>query len=122
MNILYVEDDEHLREEIALLAGGPGRDIVTCGSAEHARSLLTTQDFDVVITDIGLPGANGIELTHELVRANASQWVIVCTGYELQGGLAELGANVRALVKDEVDSLLPPLLEAIARELAHRAA
>ncbi|WP_312305034.1 response regulator, partial [Pulveribacter sp.] len=63
MRILYVEDNPELRETIAMLMEAPGRCIVSCASAEEALAHDGDQGpFDLVMTDVSLPGMSGPEL------------------------------------------------------------
>ena len=47
-----------------------GVDIVPASSAEQALAILENDKVDLVVADLGLPGANGIELTRALRARN----------------------------------------------------
>jgi len=79
---MVVEDDPVSSEMIEIaLALMPGISIRACSSAEAARRALTEETVDAVITDVNLPGENGLALV-ELLR-NTPKWsalpVIVTT-------------------------------------------
>lgn len=78
--ILIVDDDAEIREslhEFLNLAGYKARVVL---SAEDALKSLKNNKFDVVITDIEMPGMNGLALT-DMVKQNYNTDVIVITGY-----------------------------------------
>jgi signal transduction histidine kinase len=62
MKLLVVEDDEDARELLAALLSDEGAEVVTASTADEALSQLDAGCPDVLLSDIGLPGADGIEL------------------------------------------------------------
>ena len=60
MRILYVEDNPELRETIGMLMEGEGRRVTSCASAEEALALDAGDPFDVLVTDVSLPGNNAL--------------------------------------------------------------
>lgn len=110
MRILYVEDNQELRETIAMLMEGEGRSITTCETGEAALQLDAEHPFDVLVTDVSLPGISGTELARTLLAQDPGRWVVLCSGYEFGSALSSLGKHVRALVKpfelEDLESLL----------------
>ena len=110
LRILYVEDNDDLRETIGMLLEGEGREIVPCPDAEHAILLWGEDRFDVLVTDVSLPGMSGTDLARSILARNPRSWVVLCSGYDLRHGLDRLGPHVRALSKpfepEELDALL----------------
>jgi len=110
IRILYVEDNEALLETIGALLEASDREVVLCSSGEEAVTLWAEQPFDVLITDVSLPGISGTALARRILSDAPRQWVVLCSGYAFPGGLASLGPNVRALLKpfemDELDRLM----------------
>jgi two-component system, cell cycle response regulator CpdR len=110
LSILYVEDNDTLRETVTELLEGDGRDIVAVASAEQALACCQQREFDLLITDISLPGMPGTDLARQMLAARPEQWVVFCSGYAHPQGLAKLGKNVRTIDKafeiDEMDALL----------------
>ena len=110
LRILYVEDNQELRETIAMLMEGEGRSITTCETGEAALQLDALQPFDVLVTDVSLPGISGTELARTLLAQDPERWVVLCSGYEFGSALASLGKHVRALVKpfelEDLENLL----------------
>lgn len=118
MRILYVEDNPDLRETIGMLMEGEGRTVVPCESAERALELMGTQAFDVVVTDVSLPGMSGVDLAKQLLAENAERWVVLCSGYELGAHAEAWGSHVRLLRKpfeiDELDALLGDIAQQVS--------
>jgi len=66
LRILVIDDDEVMTELLAAVLGIEGHDVTTAGSGESALALLPDQMFDVVLTDLQLPGLHGHALTAAL--------------------------------------------------------
>ena len=82
--IFLVEDHPAMREAYAsVLTREPG--LKVCGVAETAEAaldVLAGAPCDLVVTDVRLPGMNGIELTARLRALRPSLPVLVITGHE----------------------------------------
>lgn len=79
-SILIVDDDPGIRDSIHEFIGMAGYKSFETSSAEEALEILKTNTIQVVITDIRLPGMNGLELT-DLIKNRYDTDVIVITGY-----------------------------------------
>ncbi len=79
-HILIVDDDAAIRESMDEFIGMAGFRSSTAASAEDALDILDHDYFDVVITDIMLPGMDGLELTDRIKKKHEID-VIVMTGY-----------------------------------------
>ena len=79
-HILIVVDDNAIRESMQDFIAKSGYNSFTASSAEEALELLKTNSVEVVITDIILPGKDGLELT-DAIKKNYDIDVIVMTGY-----------------------------------------
>jgi diguanylate cyclase (GGDEF)-like protein len=78
--VLIVDDDSNIRDSIHEFIGMAGYKSFETSSAEEALEILKTNTIHVVITDIRLPGMNGLELT-DLIKNRYDTDVIVITGY-----------------------------------------
>jgi len=65
-NLLLVEDNPIALHMLETIAQKNQCRFMTATSGEEAFSLATNTDFDLIVTDIGLPGISGIELTRQL--------------------------------------------------------
>ena len=72
--VLVVDDEPLIRTFVVRALTSAGYQVVEAGSAERALDIFTRQPsaFSMVVSDIGLPGASGFELTTELVRLRPS--------------------------------------------------
>ncbi|MFT4240716.1 MAG: response regulator [Acidovorax sp.] len=122
MRILYVEDNPELRETIGMLMEGEGRTVTPCATAEEALELDARQPFDVLVSDVSLPGMPGTELARRMLEADPQRWVVLCSGYELGNYPAAWGPNVRTLLKpfdlEDLDALLDSIHTALRRPVA----
>ncbi len=79
-NILIVDDDVAIRDAMHEFIQMSGYASHIADSAEDALAIIENQPIDVVITDIMLPGMDGLELTDH-IKQNHDIDVIVMTGY-----------------------------------------
>jgi two-component system, cell cycle response regulator CpdR len=114
LKILYVEDNALVREVTAELLAQDQRQIVACADAEQALREFRQDTFDLVITDVSLPVMSGIDLVRTLLRIKPHLPVVIATGYSLDFGLENWGANVRAIIKPfeapEIEALISALV------------
>lgn len=81
--ILLVEDSEDTREAFARLLELEGASVVVAANAREAAELAIGGDFDVLLTDLGLPDISGDALiTTVLATARRRPKVVVVTGYD----------------------------------------
>ena len=66
LTILAIDDDPIQREFCSVYLATPTVTVVTAGSADEALEILPTRDFDAVLSDVDMPGMNGIELVRHL--------------------------------------------------------
>ncbi|MFC1515147.1 diguanylate cyclase [Thermodesulfobacteriota bacterium] len=79
-NILIVDDDDVIRYTMRDFIIAAGYNSKSAASAEEALDVLATDSVQIVITDIRLPGQDGLELT-ETIKRDYDIDVIVMTGY-----------------------------------------
>ena len=63
--ILIVDDEKNYLVVLEALLGPEGYEIVTVDNARDALGLIRESDLDLVITDMKMPGMNGMELLDE---------------------------------------------------------
>jgi two-component system, cell cycle sensor histidine kinase and response regulator CckA len=79
--VLLVEDLDGVRDVLASLLELRGFEVVASGSAEEAIELAVTQRFDILLTDVSLPGATGPELAERLHRDHPGMPVLFMSGH-----------------------------------------
>jgi CheY-like chemotaxis protein len=83
-SLLIVDDDDDLRDIIALCCESLGVNITAVTSGEEALDLLSRRSFDVIAADLNLPGISGLELYHGLGDKDLMTRFILMTGSEDQ--------------------------------------
>lgn len=78
-DILVVDDDDVIRETLFELLSS-NYSCQTADTAEEALARLQTQRFDVVLTDISMPGLSGMELLTKVVELYPGTHVIIISG------------------------------------------
>ena len=64
--ILVIEDYGDSREMLKLLIAGEGYEVLTAASGEEALELIRQRNIDLILTDLGLPGMDGITLVRHM--------------------------------------------------------
>jgi two-component system response regulator AtoC len=80
--VLLVDDDAAIRDTFAHHLGRADFSIATADSAESALTMIADVDPDVVVTDVRMPGMNGLELVRLLRERIPGLNVVVITAYE----------------------------------------
>jgi CheY-like chemotaxis protein len=99
--VLLVEDSEEVRETTIEFINEVGFDVVAVETAEAALALLRENGarFDVIFTDVSLPGMSGIDMVKLLLKADPRQRVIIASGYGADLGKHGFGNGVAVLGK-----------------------
>src|SRR5438552_12834719 len=79
--VLIVEDDQNMLRLLELNLSDGGYTTRSAASAEAALSLLRQESVDLVLTDLRLPGMDGLEFLQAAKRVNAALPVVVMTAY-----------------------------------------
>lgn len=96
MKILIVDDDPVIIRSCSRILESEGHEIQSADTVEHGEALLTESTFDLMITDIKMPGHDGFEMIRRSVRIQAALSILVMTGYlmpEIVDEMRQLGVN-----------------------------
>lgn len=102
--LLIVEDESTLRESLQRVFIREGYEVDTAGSAEDGLLIFEEGAYDLIVTDILLPGLNGIEFLKEAKKQVMDQLVIVMTAY------ASIETAIGALRAGAYDYILKPII------------
>ncbi len=80
--ILVVEDDDFFRDAISDYLAGKKHEVTKAHNGKVAREVMSVQSFDVVITDIQMPGLTGIELL-EWSKIHKPTPFLMMTGFSM---------------------------------------
>jgi diguanylate cyclase (GGDEF)-like protein len=100
--ILAVDDQRYFRELIEGLLTGEGYTVRTASSGEEALHVLEREDFDVVITDLVMPGIDGSQLVAAVKERNPEQDIVMVTG------VVDVKTAVDAMKQGATDYILKP--------------
>ncbi len=101
-NLLIVDDEQHVRESLSRWFEEDGYRVSTAASGKEALARLGRERFDVVISDIKMPGMDGLELLQRIREVDSDVAVILVTAY------ASVATAVRALKEGAYDYLVKP--------------
>jgi PAS domain S-box-containing protein len=85
LRILFVEDDEDIRFSASELMQEMGHTVRDVPTAEAAQEALAAEQFDVLFTDVSLPGMSGLDLARQAVRQYPGMRVLVASGHHVAG-------------------------------------
>jgi DNA-binding response OmpR family regulator len=80
--VLLIEDEARFAQIVVRSLGQDGNEVVVAEDGEVGLFLATTEDFDLVLLDIGLPGASGLDVLEELAEQRPDLPVVVLTAHD----------------------------------------
>jgi DNA-binding response OmpR family regulator len=96
MKILVAEDEPIMQKTIALRLKKDGHEVITTDNGREALSLIATENPDLVITDIMMPYASGLEIVGTIKSSGRKLPIIVLTAMGQENVVLEafqLGAD-----------------------------
>ncbi|MFQ5525522.1 MAG: sigma-54-dependent transcriptional regulator [Thermoanaerobaculia bacterium] len=81
MKILIVDDEEVLQDVLTSVLGKEGFETRSARTIKDARSVLSTEEIDLVLLDLMLPDGSGLDLLKEIRREDPEQVVVVITAF-----------------------------------------
>ncbi len=80
-HVLVVDDEELYRQAIERILARAGHQVHTARNASDALGVMSSQNVDVVLCDVKMPGTNGLEFVRLLRQVAPDLPAIVITGY-----------------------------------------
>ncbi|MBC8414155.1 MAG: sigma-54-dependent Fis family transcriptional regulator [Nitrospira sp.] len=114
-SILIVEDEETLRESLKRIFKKEGYDVDVAASAELGLELTDTAIYDIILSDIILPGMDGIEMLTRVRQANPDQIFLIMTAY------ASVETAIRALQAGAYDYIMKPVMHEELKQIVKNA-
>jgi DNA-binding NtrC family response regulator len=102
-HLLLVDDDPNTLASLARAFRLAGHDATVCDNAARAVELIRTESFDLIFSDVVMPGKSGLELLEDLKAAGVKTPVILISGQ------ANIEMAVRATKLGALDFLEKPL-------------
>jgi CheY-like chemotaxis protein len=100
--ILVIDDDEDIRECIAFFLEEEGHRVTLCSDGSEGVRLFERTLFDLVITDIMMPGKDGLAAIIEMEKINPGVRILAISGVDMKNMLldaAEIFGAVHTLSK-----------------------
>jgi DNA-binding NtrC family response regulator len=113
--ILVADDDEIARDVITMLLSREGYAVTAVNDGLEAINRLKTGEFHLVITDINMPGADGLAVLRYAVRSSPDIAVVILTAY------GTLDTTLQAIKEGAYDYLTKPFKTQEITILAERA-
>jgi diguanylate cyclase (GGDEF)-like protein len=101
--ILVVDDDPVVRELVADAIAAEGFEVDACGDGAEALRKNAAKAYDLIVTDMRLPGLDGLSLIRQLKAGQSGTDVIVITGY------GSIDNAVQCMKAGAVEYLIKPL-------------
>jgi PAS domain S-box-containing protein len=79
--VLVIEDEEEIRELLCEIISSCGSSVETAHDGSQGIKLFSQKPFDMVFTDLGMPGLTGWQVAQEIKKINSSTPVALITGY-----------------------------------------
>ncbi|MBL7960599.1 response regulator [bacterium] len=82
--ILVVDDDEAVRSTLAEMLEIQGHDVSMASSGPEAIRMIMQRHYEIIFTDLGMPGMSGWELSQEIRQRSPQTHVVMITGWGTQ--------------------------------------
>ena len=102
-NILLVDDEEDIRDVVGMSLTDIGYTVHTAENGEKALDLFRHITPPIVMTDIKMPGIDGIELLQQIKRENPETEVVMITGH------GDMNLAIRSLKYQATDFITKPI-------------
>lgn len=77
MRLLIVEDEKELCDTISKSLYESGYEVDTCYDGHEALDYILTEDYDLIVLDLNLPGMDGMDILRELRKENEETKVLI---------------------------------------------
>lgn len=96
--VLVVDDEQDLRSSIVMVLRDAGFEVIEAGDGADAIPILRDQDIDLLVTDLVMPGTEGMELVRLLAgKANRPAIIVMSAHHgETRGEYLELAGKLGA--------------------------
>lgn len=101
--ILVVDDEKSIRDTLNMILSDEGYDVKSAADGEEALKFINDEIFDIIISDIKMPGVDGMELLGKASKISPETFFIIMTAY------ASVNTAVEALRHGAFDYLIKPV-------------
>lgn len=82
--MLIIEDEKNIREVLGEVLSTEGYEVTCAATGKEGIELFEKKEFDLVITDLGIPQMSGWEVADQIKSINPSTPVVMSTGWGLK--------------------------------------
>ncbi len=116
LTLLIVEDERMVREVVTAVLERSGFKVIPCSGGEHALRTLETENVDVVLLDMELPGMHGEDVLRRIRELRPALPIVLTSGHERE-------RYVQSLIEPKVTFVQKPYqpreIAALVRSLAN---
>ena len=102
-SILIADDEESIRESLTIVLEDEGYNCTTVKDGEEAITAVDKNTFDIIISDLKMPKASGIDVLEHTLQNSSDTLTIIITAH------ATVETAIQALRKGAADYILKPL-------------
>ncbi len=113
--VLFIDDDEGIRKVISIALEDAGYIMLTAADGQEGIELCQKHAPHIIITDIRMPGMDGIEVLQSIKKTDPDKEVIVTTGF------GEIDYAIQALQLDASDFITKPINDSALQVALERA-
>jgi signal transduction histidine kinase/FixJ family two-component response regulator len=113
--LLIVDDEEGIRKVLSISLSDSGYTVFTAQNGEEALDIFRQQNPPIVLTDIKMPGMDGIELLRTLKQENPDTEVIMITGH------GDMDLAIKSLKYQAIDFVTKPINDDVLEIALNRA-
>lgn len=112
--ILIIDDEDAIRDVFSMCLTAEGYNVLMAEDGEKGIELFLQERPQVVITDLKMPGMDGIDVLKKIVAEDANTEVILCTGH------GEMDIVIQALKIGAADFLVKPVAQQTLVDSVHK--
>jgi signal transduction histidine kinase/ActR/RegA family two-component response regulator len=115
--ILLIDDDREVRDTLTEMLNALGQSVTACADGASGLARFQDEPFDLVLTDLGMPGQSGWDVAKLVKRRRPDVPVLLITGWADQIGPAQATARdvdgllAKPFTRDELAAALTALLQ-----------
>ncbi|MCP4111285.1 MAG: response regulator [Desulfobacteraceae bacterium] len=113
--LLLVDDEEGIRKVLSISLADRGYEVYTAENGEEALKIFRDTNPPIILTDIKMPGMDGLELLQKIKEENPETEVIMITGH------GDMELAIKSLKYDAVDFVSKPINDDILEIAINRA-
>ena len=113
--ILLVDDEEGIRKVLSISLSDIGYEVFTAENGEQALEIFRKENPPIVLTDIKMPGMDGVELLQKIKHENPDTEVIMITGH------GDMDLAIKSLKYRAIDFVTKPINDDVLEIALYRA-